>query len=275
MSRTRVRKHPLRPANLTPPPSLPLRTQPSLGWGKMNLTPSAFKGLGRCGALEKPLASRAGKPDPRAQQRMGRADGRRRLNAWRRGEARPGRARGGLAWPHNAGVDDCLTCQLSSGQADLPGGLLHRTDHWLVEHCVGPLGLGTLVVKPERHVVRVADLTDAEAAELGPLLRLASWVAGRLVEADQVYNCLWSHAGGRPAHIHYVVQPVTKAQMERHGAYGPRLQVAMGATDDKPARDDIERIAALARQLFSRLDAAETSVGGRDSAPEGRETEHG
>jgi ATP adenylyltransferase len=59
----------------------------------------------------------------------------------------------------------------------LPGGRIHETTHWRVEHCVGPLGLGTLIVKPRRHVTRVADITDDEAAELGPLLRATSRVA--------------------------------------------------------------------------------------------------
>jgi diadenosine tetraphosphate (Ap4A) HIT family hydrolase len=40
-----------------------------------------------------------------------------------------------------------------------------------VEHCVGPLGVGTLIAKPKRHVLHVAELTDREAAEMGPLLR--------------------------------------------------------------------------------------------------------
>ncbi|GAB3960806.1 hypothetical protein GCM10029978_011210 [Actinoallomurus acanthiterrae] len=41
----------------------------------------------------------------------------------------------------------------------------------MVEHCVGPLGVGTLVVVPLRHVVHVADLNEAETAALGPLLQ--------------------------------------------------------------------------------------------------------
>ncbi|MCU1427339.1 MAG: hypothetical protein JWL83_1339, partial [Actinomycetia bacterium] len=65
-------------------------------------------------------------------------------------------------------MDDCMACQLADGRRPLPGGQIFRTDHWLVEHCVGPLGLGTLVVKPERHVTSVAGLTDDEAIELGP-----------------------------------------------------------------------------------------------------------
>jgi diadenosine tetraphosphate (Ap4A) HIT family hydrolase len=106
-----------------------------------------------------------------------------------------------------------LACALTTGELPLPGGLIFRTEHWLVEHCVGPLGLGTLIVKPARHVTAVAELSEAEAIELGPLLRRSLSVVSRLVESEQVYNCLWSHAGGVPVHIHYVVQPVTKTQM--------------------------------------------------------------
>lgn len=89
-----------------------------------------------------------------------------------------------------SGVEDCLACDLARGRQPLPGGLIYRTGSWLVEHCVGPLGLGTLIVKPERHVTAVADLTEEEAAELGPLLRRASQVASQLVGCEQVYNCL-------------------------------------------------------------------------------------
>jgi diadenosine tetraphosphate (Ap4A) HIT family hydrolase len=132
----------------------------------------------------------------------------------------------------------------------LPGGRLHETTHWLVEHCVGPLGLGTLIVKPRRHVTSVASLTDDEASELGPLLRSASLVATELVQAEQVNNCLWSHAGGAPVHIHYVVQPVTKDLMERHASHGPVLQVAMFAEGGVPDAGAVEEIASRARAAF-------------------------
>jgi diadenosine tetraphosphate (Ap4A) HIT family hydrolase len=145
----------------------------------------------------------------------------------------------------------CVACELSNGTRDLPGGRIHRTRFWLVEHCVGPLGLGTLIVKPERHVTSVADLSEDEAGELGPLLRQASIVANHLVDADQVYNCLWSHAGGVPVHIHYVVQPVSKSQMSDFGVHGPNLQVAMFSNGEPPARDEVERVAALARECFA------------------------
>jgi len=43
-------------------------------------------------------------------------------------------------------ADDCLACDLAAGRQPLPGGVIHQTESWLVEHCVGPLGLGTLIV---------------------------------------------------------------------------------------------------------------------------------
>lgn len=148
-------------------------------------------------------------------------------------------------------MDDCLACDLTAGRQPLPGGAIHETRHWRIEHCVGPLDLGTLIVKPRRHVTAVADLTDDETRELGPLLRQASALAGRLTEAEQVYNCLWSHAGAVPGHIHYVIQPVTAARLAEVGTYGPALQVAMFAAAKAPDPRDVERVADKARHLFA------------------------
>ena len=45
-----------------------------------------------------------------------------------------------------------------------------------MEHCVGPLGVGALVVNPRRHIVRVAELSEAEASGVGTALLHASAV---------------------------------------------------------------------------------------------------
>jgi diadenosine tetraphosphate (Ap4A) HIT family hydrolase len=148
-------------------------------------------------------------------------------------------------------VVGCLACDLARGRRPLPGGVIHASDHWRVEHCVGPLGIGTLLVKPTRHVTRMSELTDAEAAELGPLLQRSAAVVDQLVSAEQVYVCLWSHAGGQPVHIHYVVQPVTPSLMREHRAHGPRLQVAMFDQGRPPPLEPVEQFAHLARRLFS------------------------
>jgi diadenosine tetraphosphate (Ap4A) HIT family hydrolase len=144
-----------------------------------------------------------------------------------------------------------MACDLAEGRLDLPGGLIAETEHWLVEHCVGPLGVGTLVVKPRRHVVHVWELTEAEANELGPLFRRVSAVLSDLVEPEQIYIDLWSHAGGTPVHIHWVVQPVTRTLMDEHGAYGPELQMAMFDRGEEPPRNEVEAFAAAVRERLA------------------------
>jgi diadenosine tetraphosphate (Ap4A) HIT family hydrolase len=148
-------------------------------------------------------------------------------------------------------VEGCLACDLAEGRKELPGGVIHDTDHWLVEHCVGPLGVGTLIVKPRRHVVHVWELTFEEARELGPLFQRISGVLAELVEPDQIYVDLWSHAGGAPVHIHWVVQPVTRALMDELGVYGPELQMEMFRRGEDPPHDEVARFAAAARERLA------------------------
>jgi diadenosine tetraphosphate (Ap4A) HIT family hydrolase len=147
-------------------------------------------------------------------------------------------------------MEGCLACDLAEGRVPLPGGVIHESANWFVEHTVGPLAVGTLILKPKRHVTRVSELTDDEADELGRLLLRCAAVVDELVEPEQVYTCLWSHAGGRPVHIHYVVQPATRELMDRHQAYGPHLQVAMFDAEIYPPEDDVAAFAERARAAF-------------------------
>jgi diadenosine tetraphosphate (Ap4A) HIT family hydrolase len=140
----------------------------------------------------------------------------------------------------------CTACDLMSGALPLPGGTIYRTDDWAVEHCVGPPGVGSLIVKPIRHVVHLAELTADEAAKLGSLLRAASSPVTELTDTEQVYACLWSHAGGQAGHIHFVVQPVGHDLVQRFGAHGAKLQVAMFEANEAPPRPEVEAFAARA-----------------------------
>lgn len=149
-------------------------------------------------------------------------------------------------------VIGCLGCDLAAGRRPLPGGAIYRTPHWVVEHCVGSLGTGTLLIKPIRHLTRVSELTTAESLELGPLIAQTAGVVDELLSPEQVYVCLWSHAGGSPVHIHYIVQPVSRQLVDKHGAYGPRLQAAMFDDGEIPSPSEIESFATLAKAAFSR-----------------------
>jgi diadenosine tetraphosphate (Ap4A) HIT family hydrolase len=147
-------------------------------------------------------------------------------------------------------VPGCIACDLTAGREPLPGGVIADTGMWRVEHTVGPLGVGTLIVKPVRHVLHVADLTPEEVSELGPLLHTAALVVTGLVQPEQVYVCLWSHAGGEPGHIHFVVQPVSREMMDRHTTYGPMLQVAMFEAGEPLAEDEVGAFCDRARAVW-------------------------
>jgi len=109
---------------------------------------------------------------------------------------------------------DCYACRLTDGTEPLPGGRIYATKSWVVEHCTGPLGVGTLIVKPFRHCLHVGDLTAEEAQEIGPLLQWVSQAVRAVTQADQVYVCSWSHVGWQPVHIHFVVQPARNCWRE-------------------------------------------------------------
>ncbi|MGH4033695.1 HIT family protein [Actinomycetota bacterium Odt1-20B] len=146
----------------------------------------------------------------------------------------------------------CLACELAHGEAELPGGTVLRTALWTVEHCVGPLGVGTLVVKPLRHVTGVHELTGAESAELGPLLTRVSGAVREAVEdCEQVYVCLWSHAGRVPGHLHFVVQPARTADLDRHDAYGPALQMAQFTAGEAPETGAVAEVCERLRGLLA------------------------
>lgn len=149
-------------------------------------------------------------------------------------------------------VQGCLGCDLLAGRSDLPGGEIHETADWVVNHCVGPLNVGTLVVAPRRHVTAVAALSDSEVAELGPLLRRTSLVIEKLCSPEQVYVCVWSHGEGERKHLHFVVQPVTSEVVARFdGARSEQLQAAMLDAGVQPDRREVERFAERARGEFS------------------------
>jgi ATP adenylyltransferase len=148
-------------------------------------------------------------------------------------------------------VVGCLGCDLLAGRRDLPGGIIALTASWVVNHVVGSMNLGTLIVGSRGHVVAVADLGEGAAAELGPVLRETARVVEALCCPEQTYVCLWSHGPGARKHLHFAVQPVTAAVIVRYGGLrAEQLQARMLASDDIPGTADVERFCARAREVF-------------------------
>lgn len=145
---------------------------------------------------------------------------------------------------------ECMACLLTAGERELPGGRIFRSEHWVVEHCIGTLGVGTLILKPLRHVVSLGDMSNAEAASLGPLLQRTTSIIRTLTDADQIYSCLWSHADWRPGHIHFVLQPAWTSLRSRYPGPGPALQMAMFTEATPLDRNAVQTFCDRARTAF-------------------------
>jgi diadenosine tetraphosphate (Ap4A) HIT family hydrolase len=143
----------------------------------------------------------------------------------------------------------CLGCEIAAGQRAVPGGIVHQTRRWIVNHAVGRLNLGMLIVAPRDHVVAIADLDDIAAAELGPLLRDVARVAEALCRPEQTYVCVWSHGRTERRHLHILVQPVTAALVAQYGGLrSEQLQARLMTIAEPPDPAEVERFCADARR---------------------------
>ena len=79
----------------------------------------------------------------------------------------------------------CYACDLIAGRLPLVGGQIYESKYWVIEHCMGPLGLGSLIVKPRHHVLHVWDLIAEELEEMGPLIGRASQVVRQITACEQ------------------------------------------------------------------------------------------
>ncbi len=62
---------------------------------------------------------------------------------------------------------------------------------------------------------------------------------------EQLYVALWSHSGGVPVHIHWVLQPVFADRPG--GLIGPHLQAAQFDRGELPAEDEVMELAGRLR----------------------------
>jgi diadenosine tetraphosphate (Ap4A) HIT family hydrolase len=108
----------------------------------------------------------------------------------------------------------CTICDEVAGRITAPGGPIHDDGLWLVSHHLGPCtDPGEVIVKLRRHVESLADLTAAEAAALGPILRAAVAAVGRTVQPERVYVASF---GERVRHIHFYILPRTASLPAGH-----------------------------------------------------------
>jgi diadenosine tetraphosphate (Ap4A) HIT family hydrolase len=150
--------------------------------------------------------------------------------------------------------DGCITCRANRGEVATPGGVLHDDGLWRLEHTFEPLPLvGWLVLKPLRHVESVADLTEAEAAALGPLIRRTSAALTAVLNCTKVYVICFAEAADAP-HVHFHLVP--RAADLLPDRRGPRvfeyLREAKERRENLADPAEATRVATAVREALSR-----------------------
>jgi hypothetical protein len=80
--------------------------------------------------------------------------------------------------------------------------------------------------------------------------RWQDWVAEALTAPEQTYVWMWSDGQAQRKHLHFVVQPVTTALMEKYGGRrSEQLQAAMFNSGEDPDLAEVERFCPSSPRL--------------------------
>jgi diadenosine tetraphosphate (Ap4A) HIT family hydrolase len=109
-------------------------------------------------------------------------------------------------------ADGCSACAEIAGAHSAPGGIIFDDGLWFVSHHTGSYtDAGELIAKTRRHCESLSELTIAEAAALGPLLRSCVGAIARVVVSERIYAVSFNE---RVRHVHFLLLPRT-ADMPR------------------------------------------------------------
>lgn len=146
----------------------------------------------------------------------------------------------------------CLVCDKHSLGDDVPGGVLYDDGLIYAGHSLPidtpDVALGYLMVEPRRHVAKLGDLTDEEAAGL---MIVANRLANALRDcekADHVYSFVF---GERIPHLHLHLAPrYADTPRALRGLQAVHLQ-----RSPHRHRGDVEEMTQVCDRLRSYLDA--------------------
>jgi len=100
-------------------------------------------------------------------------------------------------------VADCLFCKIIAGE--IPGAIVHSSDRIVAFKDINPQAPTHVLVLPRRHIATLNDLTEADDALVGELVRTAAAIAKKNGHAEAgyrtVFNCN-ADAGQTVFHIH-------------------------------------------------------------------------
>ncbi len=146
---------------------------------------------------------------------------------------------------------DCLPCR-NTATLDLPiRERITQTESWRVAHAFNTGLPGWLVLLPTVHITAIAELSEAAAAELGPMLRGLSEALHEVVGCVKTYVIQLAEAEGF-SHVHFHVVPRMADQPEE--LRGPRIFQMLGLPPEQCVTEaEMDR---LGGEIRSRLPAS-------------------
>lgn len=99
---------------------------------------------------------------------------------------------------------ECFTCEVNNGQRSTPGETSYRDGLWVADHGIPALVRGYLVLKPERHVLELADLAPEEALRLGTAAQRVTAAMRAALHPERVYVCSFVET---VPHLHFHLLP--------------------------------------------------------------------
>jgi diadenosine tetraphosphate (Ap4A) HIT family hydrolase len=148
-------------------------------------------------------------------------------------------------------MSQCITCDLIARRDAQEAPLwdsFYRTPFWDLVHSYNTSLPGWLVLVSRRHIIAVDELTTAEAAELGLLLREVSLALKEITGCVKTYVVQFAEAAEHP-HVHFHVIPrMADLPDDRRG---PHIFAYLGVPEEERVSEAVMNdIAARMRQLL-------------------------
>ena len=148
----------------------------------------------------------------------------------------------------------CMSCQLMRkrdlGEAP-PWDSIYRSDYWDVVHAYNTSYLGWLVLILRRHIEALDEMTFAEAADLGALIREASLALKRHTACQKTYVMQFAESADHP-HVHFHIVPRMPDQAPDDIAY--RVMRHLGVPlSERCSEDDMNALALAIRGQLEAL----------------------
>lgn len=145
----------------------------------------------------------------------------------------------------------CYTCELlrqrDSGSAP-PWDNIQRSTNWDLVHSYNTSLRGWLVLILRRHVEALDELSEAEAIELGQLIRRVSQALKAVTGCAKTYVVQFAEAAEHP-HVHVHIIPRMADQPDAYR--GPGIFQALGVPEDQRVSEaEMDQIALEIRRYL-------------------------